>query len=446
MYYQLFTRRFYLIPASIFWAILGVIDSGLACPSEVPMLSGQSPSTQRVVQHQTYLAASSDDGAKIPLAIGSGLATIYSSGDTSILLALSDRGPNITLDNAGGDAAERVLFPKPDFNPSLYALTIRGSEISVQPSSGDSDTGFLLPKGQALPVTSSTGHAITGLPSSREDEIALDSSRSEIDIPKDGGHGIDPEAVTFDTHRKVLWVAEEYGPSLLAIDPRTRRIKKHLYPGAGLPELVKHRATNRGFEGLAYLPSDHLAAILQSPLLNRTNGTREGFVRLLILPATANPKDAVVTYPLVIPAKAEQDSYKIGELVALSNDRFLALEAYKSKDDKRHYHLILLDLHKARAIDSNHFITSTGKITAPIQRSLVLDFKDFSWDSGKIEGLALINKNRTLVVSKDNDFGITLKPREEGKTGTHTATFKDVPTEFLILDFPRPLEDLIPTR
>ena len=445
MYYQLFTRRIYLIAASIFWAVLGVVDAGLASPPEVPMLSRESPSTQRVVQHQTYLAASSDDGTKIPLAIGSGLATIYSSGDASLLLALSDRGPNITLNNAGGDTAEQVLFPKPDFNPSFYALTVRGSEISVQPSPGDSDTGFLLPKGQALPVTSSTGHSMTGLPSSRKDEIALDSSHSEIDIPRDGGHGIDPEAVTFDTHRKILWVAEEYGPSLLAIDPSTRRITKELYPGAGLPELVKHRATNRGFEGLAYMPSDHLAAILQSPLHNRSNSTREGFVRLLILPATANPKDAVVTYPLVLPTNAEPDSYKIGELVSLSNHRFLALEAYKSKDDKKHYHVILLDLHKARAIDTDHFITSTGNITAPIQRSLVLDFKDFSWDSGKIEGLALINKNRTLIVSKDNDFGITLKPREREKTRAQIATFQDLPTEFLILDFPRPLEDLIAT-
>ena len=446
MYYQLFTRRFYLIPASVFWVVLGGIDTGLASPPEVPMLSRTSPSTQRVVQHHTYLSPTSDDGTKIPFAIGSGLASIYSSGDASLLLALSDRGPNMTLDNAAVTAAAQVLFPKPDFNPSLYALTVRGSELSAHPSPGDSEMGFLLPKGQALPVTSSTGHSMTGLPSSREDEIALDSSHSEIDIPKDGGHGIDPEAVTFDTHRKILWVAEEYGPSLLAIDPSTRRITKELYPGAGLPELVKHRATNRGFEGLAYLPSDHLAAILQSPLHNRSNSTREGFVRLLILPATASPKDAVVTYPLVLPTNAEPDSYKIGELVALSNDRFLALEAYKSKDDKKHYHVILLDLHKARAIDSNHFITSTGKITAPIQRSLVLDFKDFSWDSGKIEGLALINKNRTLVVSKDNDFGITLKPREGEKPGAQMATFQDLPTEFLILDFPRPLEDLIATR
>ena len=96
-------------------------------------------------------------------------------------------------------------------------------------------------------------------------------------------------------------------------------------------------------------------------------------------------------------------------------------------------------------VPATQVLTSTGNITAPIQRSLVLDFKDFSWDSGKIEGLALINKNRTLIVSKDNDFGITLKPRDGEKAGAQIATFQDVPTEFLILDFPRPIEDLIAT-
>jgi hypothetical protein len=452
MYNHQSPRRCFLARTSVFSIAVAFFNLSPLSAEERPPFgevapSGHAiPSGRRLVEHRIYVRGPVNASSKIPLAIGSGLVPISSTGDTTVLLALSDRGPNIPVKEAKGRSPERVLFPEPGFNPSLVPLVVRGSDLSHVLSNADPTLEFPLPVGEALPITSPSGEALTGIPSSHEDEIPLGPSLAVLNTTNEELAGIDPEAIAFDPHQKILWIAEEYGPSLLAIDPSTRRIKKRLVPGAGLPEIMKYRARNRGFEGLTYLPSEHLAVILQSPLHNRSTDTREGFVRLLILPSTPNSKDAVVTYPLVLPANAERDSYKIGELVALSNDTFLALEAYKSTDDQKHYHLILLDLSRARAVDSDHLVMDLRTLRAPIQRSLILDFKDFTWDSGKIEGLALINGNRTLIVAKDNDFGITLKGREKGKSGTQTATFKDVPTEFLILEFPRPLEDLIATR
>ena len=77
-----------------------------------------------------------------------------------------------------------------------------------------------------------------------------------------------------------FWVAEEYSPSILKVDPSGKVVKRFVpqgleLPGAdypiveALPAVYGKRKINRGFEGLALSPDEKtLFLVLQSPLLN----------------------------------------------------------------------------------------------------------------------------------------------------------------------------------
>jgi hypothetical protein len=396
------------------------------------------------IDHFAYLDQDSGQGPKVPLAIGSGLVSVATVNDTSVIVAVSDRGPNVALEDTPAGGVEQVVFPRPNFNPVLVPLAIRGTAISspseFERTHSPLGTEFRGP----VPMSDSSGALLTGLPPNSRHERAIDSSLLDIQRPKESPLGIDPEAITYDPTRQNLWIAEEYFPSILAVSPSNGRVLERRLPGDGLPKLLRNRVPNRGFEAIAYTPADNLVAILQTPLRDSVSKEQESFVRMLIIPANPTSTAPTSTLAIPLPAGAHPASYKIGEVVALSDSTFLAFEAYEASDGQKHYHLILLDISGAQEIDSERFIARASEIAAPVHSRTVLDFKDLDWASGKIEGLAIINP-KTLLISKDNDFGVKLSKKGKERQFAPKVSFKEVPTEFLIIELRKPLQEYLPT-
>jgi hypothetical protein len=444
MYYrQLYSRS----TLSVVLLLAGLLAQPFATAAEThepSLLASRDLNQYREAKYFMYIDGPSSGDSRIPLAIGSGLVPIATVGDTTIVAALSDRGPNVAVENASKSGPEQVIFPTPDFIPVLVPLALRGSTLSpLSPRLLESSPLKARPDGR-VELTNAPGSKVSGLPTNSEHEMAVGSDLKEIRSSGSSYLGVDTEAVTFDTRRGILWVSEEYAPSIFSVDPKSGKILSIRRPGVGLPKLLLKRAPNRGFEALTYTPSDHLVAVLQSPLFDAEREKAESFVRLLTIPADATSQAPPSTRALPLPTNAQPSTYKIGDVAALSASVFLALEAYQSKDEEKHHHLLLLDTGKAREIDSEKFLDDPQELPTPVSRKILLDFKDFEWDSGKIEGLAVINE-RTLLISKDNDFGIKLKKGGKKRPLPREVAFKDIPTEFLILEFKKPLIELLPS-
>ena len=399
-----------------------------------PLLTPEKVLSARHVELSPYISETVSNGKHIPLAIGSALVPLREDDGTTVILGLTDRGPNVALSESDSPGeADLVIFSAPAFAPALYPFTFQGDKIIDSPSKTFSLHGWKVVSGAPISVLSESGTPFSGLPSSKREEAPLSDNHDPLE-PANERISLDSESVTYDPTRKVLWIGEEYRPSLLAIDPHTMRVIGRRAPGSGLPKIAELRARNRGFEGLAYLPNDTLIAALQSPVEQASSRTSESFVRFFILPADISSSTDIKTLALEVPKEAKRSSYKIGELAALNEHQILALETYQDKDSEKHYHLIMLDLTSAQPLSSEEFVSGSSPAKT-LTRTIVLNFEDFNFASGKIEGIALLNNNKTILISKDNDFGISIKKEKDRSE----VAFKDAPTSFLLLELSSPL-------
>jgi hypothetical protein len=94
----------------------------------------------------------------------------------------------------------------------------------------------------------------------------------------------------------------------------------------------------------------------------------------------------------------------------------------------------MLDLRSAQHLSSKEFVSGSSPAKT-LARTIVLNFADFNFASGKIEGIALLNNNKTILISKDNDFGISIKKEKDRSE----VALKDTPTSFLLIELSSPL-------
>ena len=153
---------------------------------------------------------------------------------------------------------------------------------------------------------------------------------------------------------------------MLVVDPTGKVLMRYLPKGKAktdtpypvkdsLPEVLKNRRSNRGFENLALAPDGKTAyAILQSPIGdakdNRYSNSRT--VRIVRLDCT-NPLDIKVTGMFVVlqsgmseyPSTSKQADLKFSDAVMLSSTKMLLLERAAKK-----VKLIVADLANATNI------------------------------------------------------------------------------------------------
>ncbi|MFJ3307619.1 esterase-like activity of phytase family protein [Streptomyces sp. NPDC086549] len=355
------------------------------------------------------LPGSVDDDRGVDLGgIGS---DIYPAGRKGEYWTVTDRGPNGQIKV---DGKKRRTFPVPGFDPAIVKIRVSGDRVEVL---------------DAIPVTTSSGKAVTGLPNLRGRDEAPYTYDAKTALPYNP-NGLDTEGIVRAGDGS-FWLVDEYGPSLIHVSARgevlTRYVPKGLnltgtdYPVVeALPSVLLHRKINRGFEGLAQLPCGDLVMALQSPLSlpDANAGDASRTTRLLRF----SPKKKAVTAEyayrfdpvnVVDPSEDDTSELKISSVVAVGGDRLLVEE----RTDKA-ARLQLVKLGREADIlggpwDDDTTSPSLEQLADPaaagvpvLGKRLVVDLGTVSGVPGKIEGVARVDHD-TLALINDNDFGMT---------------------------------------
>ena len=329
---------------------------------------------------------------------------------------MTDRGPNTTT-----DVANRLLFPMPNFTPTIAKFQLVGDQLR---------------RVATIPMLNAAGRPLSGRPNpagqGATGETGVDPSGLVITADPDG---IDSEGLAL-ANDGTFWVSDEYGPHIVHLDAKGKTIERINPFGTGtggrkIPLVFALRRPNRGMEGLAITPDNTtLVGAMQSPLDNPTTtiGRASNVNRLLSLNIATG-----VTRQFVYEVDAPGNY--ISEIQALTATTFMVIErdanfpgGSPAATTKRIYKI---DIGKATDV-SDPANSANGKmfggkvleaLTAaervsngitPATKSLVYDLLTLpgGYPHDKLEGVTLIGKD-LLVVSNDDDFGIT-----DGGAGT----------------------------
>jgi hypothetical protein len=345
---------------------------------------------------------------------------------------LTDRGPNGDGPNVpaltGSGTMGAKIFPSPSFTPSIGIVTVgkNGAVLtSVQPikaSATANATGLPLPAGTLgnsaeIPVM---------------DAMKFDANGKAVF----NANGLDSEAVVLDKKRSALWVADEYGPFIVKIDPATGIIQNKYAAGSGLPAIFGKRRANRGIEGMALdTTTDKLHTFLQSPLSDGSapytvtgkNEQVERFARFTrwveFDPATGTTSK-MYAYPLngADYQDGRTGNAKLGDVVALGNGKFIVIEQGAAPSGKVFNKLMLVEIANATDINAAAFNAASSDLekssmggvavngadwskVVALKKTVLLDLNAIGWLAEKAEGLTIVDGN-TLALANDNDFGL----------------------------------------
>ncbi|MFC7260690.1 esterase-like activity of phytase family protein [Streptomyces lutosisoli] len=336
---------------------------------------------------------------------------IYPAGRKGEFWTVTDRGPNGQIKV---DGKKRRTFPVPGFDPAIVKIRVSGDAVKVL---------------DAIPITTSSGKPVTGLPNQAGRDEAPYSYDAQTPLAYDA-NGVDTEGIV-RAEDGSFWLVDEYGPSLIHVSARgkvlTRYVPKGLnltgtdYPVVeALPAILLHRKTNRGFEGLAQLPGGDLVMAVQSPLSlpDGAAGDASRTTRLLRF----SPKKLAVTAEyayrfdpvnVVDPSEDDTSELKISSVVAVGRDRLL-VEERTDKAARLQWVKLTRDANiLGGAWDTDTTSPSLEQLDDPaaagvpvLPKRLVVDLGTVEGVPGKIEGVARVNHD-TLALINDNDFGMT---------------------------------------
>ncbi|KAF0814355.1 hypothetical protein IGB42_01256 [Andreprevotia sp. IGB-42] len=412
----------------------------------------QVPASENVAYSGAFKSAFP---AGFPYAPGSGLAFRKVDKDGSLIFwGVGDRGPNGDAPKvrAADKSSIAKVFPSPDYAPRLAEIRVqladRVSVVRSLPLLIDGE------KASGLPLTpGSTG--ATG-------EVALSDTLGMLGY---NARGIDPEGLALDKAGN-LWLVDEYGPFLAYVETATGKVSKKLAPGAGLPDILRYRQPNRGFEGVAVTPNGKVYAMVQSTLdVNGETRNLARFTRIVELdPASGATRQ--FAYPIDADVYKKTGDAKLGDIVAIDDTHLLLIEQGKGADKKLRNVLYVIDI--AGADDISERKTADGKAleyakadelaaVKLIRKQRVLDLRELGWQPEKSEGLALFEGG--IAVINDNDFG--LKASVEGGSekdpedntvegskliggGNYVLKASQEPTELWLLHLKQPLKAYFP--
>ena len=309
--------------------------------------------------------------------------------------AVTDRGPNGDIPKyiENGKETAGKFFPVSDFTPSIGVIKVKRNKaeivdsIPLRNSFGEKISGRVIPKG----LLGTTG----------EIPLNFDMSRLNNDID-----GLDTEGIAVDKNGN-FWLCDEYGPFIVKADKHGKIIEKY-GPKEGLPEILKYRVPNRGFEGITIDEKGYVYAAVQSPLdINGETKKTAGYTR--IIKFNPETKESVMyAYP-VDKGYKNFGAAKIGDICSVGNEKFLVIEQGK-QNGKMQNLIYMIDINEADEIENNGDL-EYGKLKKlnPAKKELVLDLRKYGWDIEKAEGLTILPDGKTIAVVNDNDFGIATK-------------------------------------
>ena len=379
---------------------------------------------------------------RLTRSLTSGLTNGAISGE---FWGVGDRGPNIKpkaalkrygltdlARHAKTDGAK--VMPMPEAGPALARFRIEGNAVQLI---------------EVAALRSPAGTTLSGLPlplTQQESEPALALDGSPLGCHPDGA---DTEGIALRRDGK-LWIAEEYGPSLLLVAPDGLVEARHVPLGTAqhfagsaiqiiesLPALALARKLNRGFEALALSPDGNvLFTAFQSPLSHPDRDAHEmsDVVRIWALDAQHGTLLAEYAYPLGPPegfrrdmaeGPVKRDDIKVSELTMLDDGSLLVLERVTLST-----HIYRVRPETALALEWSdparrptlEQVSASG--VAALARQLIFSTDDHPEVCADLEGLIMLAPNVMLLAS-DSDYGT------EGAE-----------TEFWRVTFPGPLAEL----
>jgi hypothetical protein len=350
---------------------------------------------------------------------GFGSALVADPHDASMFWVLTDRGPNTTT-----AVADQLLFPIPDFTPTVAKLQLVGHTLRTV---------------LTIPLRSADGRLLSGRPNpvgeGATGESGIDTLGAQLTTDAEG---LDSEGLAV-ARDGTFWVSDEYGPHIVHFDATGRTIERINPYGTGtggrrLPRVLALRRPNRGMEGLAITPDDAtLVGAMQSPLDNPTPdiGRLSNANRLIAFDIASGATRTFVY-------ECDAVGNFVNEITALTATTFIVIErdaefqrGTPAAVTKRIYRI---DLSAATDIsdpdDSAHGATFGGRVLealtpaervsvgiVPVSKTLVYDLLTLpgGYPHDKPEGATLVGSD-LLVVSNDDDFGVA-----DGGNGSFVA-------------------------
>lgn len=405
-----------------------------------------APRVERLEWHDPLLAelAMPKGTMRLTRSLTSGLTRVYGD-DPDLFWGIGDRGPNLKpkaalhryglialAAHAETDGAK--VMPLPDAGPALALFRINEDTILLE---------------AVHPLRTLAGTPLSGLPPplpAQESEPALTLDGSALGTHPDGA---DTEGIAARADGK-LWIAEEYGPSLLLVGPDGLVEARHVPAGSAshfaessipiiesLPGLALSRKLNRGFEALA-LSADGavLFAMFQSPLShpNRAAHEQSDLVRLWALDATKGTLLAEYAYPLSPPEAFRRDrqagpvqrnDIKVSELTLLADGSLLVLERvthsthiYRIEPGPQFaLPAVWGDPAQRPTLEQLGAAGAAAQGVALLQKQLVLSTDDHLEVGCDLEGMIVLAPD-TLLLASDSDYGT-----EGAVTGFWRVTF-----------------------
>jgi hypothetical protein len=407
-------------------------------------------------------------GVQLPgAAFGSSLAPV--PGNPDEFFGLEDRGPNVESPKTTSTQTIDIL-PKPSYDPAIARFVFNEGEAELV---------------EEIPLRDSSGHPFSGLVNSQAPTGETIETLKGVTLAHDPD-GYDPEGLVAMPDGS-FWVSDEYGPFITHFTSEGREISR-LSPFAGsLPAELAHRVPNRGMEGLTITPDGHTLVGMMQSSLQQTD-----------LPAGADAKKdtptRIVTYNLYTHQTHEYlflldepGSLKTAnsEITALSDSTFLIDERDSGFPSETGYKKLWeVNLEGATDVGPSAHVTGAvykgtegglliggktiestvwGETTAaakatleadhikPVTQTLYLDIDqlltqlnptDAFYDHDKVEGVAALEGGNRIVISNDNDFGISGAKAAETESGLpwqlipkiQPATGKQDDGEYLEID------------
>lgn len=332
-----------------------------------------------------------------PPAIGSSLCFIEKKDNDLYFYSISDRGPNSPISYKD---LTKVIFFAPEYSPVIAKIKVTGKEATIV---------------DFFNVINLNDKKITGMPTNGIEgpnfyEIPVNDKIEDIgeyDV------GMDSESIAVDREGNI-WVGEEYDPAIIKIDAKTKKVTKIYKPGEGLPEFVKYRQINRGFESLTVAPNGKVYALIEGVLNFDSKAiSKSSIIRMLEIDPKTD-KVRTFAYPYDYGAYKAPKNVKIGDLAAIDNNEFLLIEQGKTSNGSMRN--VIYKINISEATDITNYIAPDGlhlEHLSPgdfngvkmIKKSMLLDANKYGWDEEKLEGLAIVD-NKTIALTNDNDFGI----------------------------------------
>lgn len=390
-----------------------LVDAALPRLSLSRFLPGAPGWPDRLAEGLSGVEAAVDPAPEVDhgIVLGGVGSDIYPAEAPDEYWMITDRGPNGQVKLKGPN---RRTFPVPQFDPLILRVRCRpGDPLTIR---------------QVIPVTTTDGSPVTGLPNDVErDETPYDWT-ANVKLPTNPS-GLDTEGIVRMPNGE-FWLSEEYSPSLLRISstgtvlsrlvPHGLALPRPGYPVTDtLPAIFADRQDNQGFESLALSPDGRtLYTALQSPRTypDETAGKSSRAVRVLAVDTATERATAEFVYPLEDVtdfdpgAKGDQSKMKVSALAWYGQDQLVVDER---TDDVTKLYLARLsgatNILGGGLDDPAHTPSlerATPAAVSPLAKSLLLDLTATVPNAPiKIEGVAVRDPS-TIAVANDNDFGM----------------------------------------